>query len=165
MNWVDILTLAVIAVVILIFTLRGREEMGAALFDTIALVLAALAGHHFHKPLSQLVGISELLAYIIVFVLVAALLIFVSALIHAATHVNFHPFNAILSFVFGIVAGWAISYAMLEVIASASVLRSRTADALQNSAVATEILTFRTITGTKNFLDTVRFIQREPWER
>ncbi|MEO0077695.1 MAG: hypothetical protein ABIK86_01660 [candidate division WOR-3 bacterium] len=165
MNWVDIISLALLVVVILIFTLRGREAMGSALFDMAALVVAAWSTHKLYAVLGELTGLGETATYIILFVLLSALLLFVASRLFKITQLAFNPFDVFLSFLFGIVAAWAVTYALLEVIMISVTADSRTAEDLRDSRVATEILQFRTLTGTKALLDSARFHQREEWEQ
>lgn len=165
MNWIDFLTIGIVVVVAVIFALRGREFVSAALFDAGAIVLAAWTGHKAHPGAAELLNISPLLAYIIIFVVVGAVMIFVSAKLHQLTQWDFHPFNALVSFFLGIIAAWAIAYVVLEAMLVGTTPGSDTRYKISESPVAAEILTFRTLTGTKEFMDTVRFIQREPWEQ
>lgn len=139
--------------------------MGIALFDMAALVGAAFAAHHFYNFLSELLNISPALSQALIFVIVGIILLFVSARIFAITQVMFSPFDAFLSFIFGVVAAWAFSYTMIEVIANVAGEESPTQEKIAESRVATEITQFRTITGAKALLDSARFIEREPGEQ
>jgi uncharacterized membrane protein required for colicin V production len=165
MSWIDFVGIGVILVVVLIITLRGREYMGAALFDTTAVVGATAAAHHVYRRLADVVRIAPWVAYVGLFVVVGVVLILVAAKLHSLTQISFQPFNVFISFFLGIVSGWAVCYMLYETIAAASDMRSATAKAMQASPVAAEILEFRTLTGTRAFMDTVRFIKPEPWEQ
>jgi len=170
MNWIDILTILVMLVVIIIFTLRGRggegkPGMGATLFDTVAVVVAAWIAHRAYRWFAGATSLSQPLSYIIIFVALGAIFFFLSSRLYALTQLNFHPFDAFISFFLAIVSAWAFAYVLLEVIASATRLGTSTADAFNGSRVANEILEFRTIRGGAKFMDTLRFIEREPWEQ
>lgn len=157
MSWIDIVTLALIVVVIAVYVLRGKDAFGVALFDTGAAVIAAWAAHTFHKGLAAGLTLNPTLVYTILFVVLGAALFFASAKLFNFMQLSFSPFNTLLSFIFSVIAAWAFAFAMLEIISSAVSPASRTAELVTNSAIATEILQFRTITGTKEKLDRTRF--------
>jgi hypothetical protein len=172
MNWIDILTVAIVAIAAVVFALRGREFMGAALFDMVAFVVAALASRKAHVGVAAMLGISTILAYIILFVVIAAILLFVSSKLHQATQWDFHPFNGLLSFFFGVVAGWALAFVVLDclLIGYGQIRENRffqaqvenlsgTEQKIYESRMAEEVLTFRSIVGTKQFMDTLKMIK------
>jgi hypothetical protein len=128
-------------------------------------VVAAWVSHHAFRWFAGATTLSEPLAYIILFVVLGGVLLFVSSRLYLLTQLGFHPFDAFISFFLSIVAGWAFAFVLLEVIASATRLGTPTAEAFNNSPVAGEILEFRTLRGGAKFMDTLRFIEREPWEK
>lgn len=157
MNWVDYLTLFVMIAIIIISTLRGRHGVGLALFDTVAAVAATWVAHHFYVRLSNSLHISTALAYVLLFAVAASALFFATGKLHTATQLEFPPFDPLISMVLGIVAAWAMAFALLEIIGEAVPDDSPTIDRIAESRVATQILTFRMITGTKAFMDSVKF--------
>ena len=157
MNWVDYVTLGVMAFVTLVFTLRGRTGMGAALFDMCAFVVAVWAAHNGYRKIANLTHLNLALTYIIIYVIVVVLLLFVAAKLYALTQMNFAPFDFLVSIVLGFIAAWAIAYALLEVVGTLAGPNGGATDALLKSSVAAEVLKFKTLTGTTGFLDRVRF--------
>jgi hypothetical protein len=157
MSWIDIVTLALIVVVIAVYVVRGRDAFGTALFDTGAAVVAAWAAHTFYKGLSAGIGLSSTATYIILFVVLGAALFFASARLFNFMQLSFSPFNTILSFICGFVSAWAFAFVLLDIISSSVGPNSPTAELVMESSVATEILQFRTITGTKERLDRTHF--------
>jgi hypothetical protein len=162
MSWIDIVTLAVVVTVTVIYTIRGRDFLGVALFDAGAAVVAAWAAHTLHRAIAQSIGISPPVAYIILFVLLLALLLFASARLFNLIQLQFTPFNTLVSFILGIVAGWAFAYVLLEVIGLSVSPESPTADKLESSSVASEILHFSTVARTAERLDSTTLMHREP---
>jgi hypothetical protein len=157
MSWIDIVTLALIIVVIAVYIIRGKDAFGTAFFDAGAAVVAAWAAHTFHKSFSGGLGLSPTLTYLILFVVLGAALFFASTRLFNFMQLSFSPFNTLLSFMCGFVASWAFAYVLLEIISSSVGPHSPTAELVTNSAIATEILQFRTITGTKERLDRTHF--------
>lgn len=141
------------------YALRGKDAFGVALFDMGAAVVAAWAAHTFHRGLASGLGLSPALVYVILFVLLGVALFFASAKLFNFMQLAFSPFNTLISFVCGIVAAWAFAFALLEVISGAVGPNSPTAELVMNSSLATEILQFRTITGTKDRLDRTHFMR------
>jgi FlaA1/EpsC-like NDP-sugar epimerase len=166
MTWVDLVSLAVVIIITVTYMIRGHEAMGIALFDMAATVVAAWAAAKFHRGFSQTCHVSSPMAYAVMFVVLLAILLFASAQVFNFTQLQFSPFNSFLSFLFGIVAGWAFAFVLLQVITEAAPEGSPTAGVVASSRVASEIVHFNSIAATTTRLDSTTLLRgHEPGER
>jgi len=166
MNWVDYASLAIVILITVIYTIRGKDAMGVAVFDMAATVVAAWAATKFHPWFSQAIHLSSPLTYAILFVVLLAILLFASGRLFNFMQLQFSPFNTFISFIAGVIAGWAFAFVALQVITEATANGGPTADAVAASSVASEIVHFHTIEATTARLDSVTLFQdHEPGER
>lgn len=165
MNWVDIVCLAIVITVTVIYSIRGKDAMGVAIFDMGATVVAAWAADKFHGRLSQSIHLSSQATYVILFIVLLSILLFASSRLFNFMQLQFSPFNTFVSFAAGIIAGWAFAFVLLQVISEAAAPGGPTAEAVAASSVASEIVHFHTITATTAHLDSVTLMEREPGER
>ena len=165
MNWIDYVIGGVLLLMAFLFSLGGGEGSGVAVFRAFALVVSVWTAHHFGQPVSDGLGLSPLLAYILLFVIVAFLLLLASARLHDLLPLDLTPFNGIIKFVFGLVAGWAICFGLLDAMTKAVAHDSSVGQAMTSSELTPEILHFRTLTNSKARLDSTSFKPRDPWEQ
>jgi hypothetical protein len=166
MNWVDMVSLAIVITVTVIYSIRGKDAMGVALFDMAAVVVAAWAATKFHTTIAQQIHLSSQTTYAILFIVLLAILLFASSRLFNFMQFQFSPFNTFVSFFAGIIAGWAFAFVLLQVISEAAVDGGPTANAVASSSVASEIVHFHTIVTTTAHLDSATLFQdHEPGER
>lgn len=164
MSWIDYIIGGVVLLMAFLFAFVG-EGAGVAVFRAIALVVSSWSAHKFYAPISDAIGLNATLTYILLFLIVAALLLIASAKAYDILPLDIAPVNGLVKFIFGIVAGWAICYAMLDVMTTAVAHDSSVGQAVTSSVLAPEILSFRTITNSKARLDSTSFRPRDPWEK
>ena len=165
MSWIDYIIGGVLLVMAFAFTFAGGEGAGVAVFRAIALVVSTWTSHKFYITVSSALGLSPTQAYILLFVIIAFLLLIASVRIYDILPLDIAPLNGIVRFIFGIVAGWAICFAALDIMSTAIVHDNTIGQAMTSSVLAPEILTFRTITNGKARLDSTSFKPRDPWEK
>jgi hypothetical protein len=164
MSWIDFIIGGVVLLMAFLFAFTG-EGAGVAVYRALALVVAAWSAHKFYTPISDAISLNATLAYLLLFMIVGLLLLIASAALYNALPLDISPFNGMVKFVFGIVAGWAVCYAMLDVMTLTVAHDSSVGQAVTSSVLAPEVLTFRTITSSKTRLDSTTFGPRDPWEK
>jgi xanthosine utilization system XapX-like protein len=166
MNWVDIVSLAVVITITVTYSIRGKDAMGVAIFDMAAAVVAAWAATRFHATIAQGIHLSSPATYAILFVVLLGILLFASSRLFNFMQLQFSPFNTFVSFIAGIIAGWAFAFVLLQVISEAAPEGGSAATAVAGSSVASEIVHFHTIATTTARLDSATLLQdHEPGER
>ncbi|MEO0108566.1 MAG: CvpA family protein [candidate division WOR-3 bacterium] len=168
MSWIDYVIALILLIMGVIWAYRGREGSGLAFFDMTALIATTWATHRFALPISDSIGLDPTLVFIVLYVVIGFLLILASTQLYNAlftqSSYGFRFLNCLISFVFGLIAGWALCYGLLDVLTIAVEPGSTTGQAIQSSSLAPEILTFRSIAGGKARLDSTAFRPRELWE-
>jgi hypothetical protein len=146
MHWYDWMALAIVVAMTIIQTVRGSKAggMGLPLFEAAGLVVAAVAATAVSRSLAGLLHISEGVVMLVIFLGLSVLAFVVGRWLFTVTGLSFQSLDGFFSFVFGLVAAWAIAHMFLRVVLVSRGVGGELATELTKSPVAREILTFRT---------------------
>lgn len=144
MNWYDVLTLAIMAVVTTVQTIRGVRAggMGLPLFEAAGVVVAVAATTALSHDLAGAIHAEEstvMFALFVAFVLVA---FFVGRWLFALTGLSLQSLDGIFSFFCGLVMAWAVAHMFLRIMMTSE--PGVAAEMIAGSSVAREVFWFRT---------------------
>lgn len=118
MHWSNWLALAVIAISAVIQAIRGKkaESMGLLFFEFAGLALAALAATALTRVLLPSLGLSESWLLVVLFVLIAAAMMFLARVVATAVSWSFESGSTLLGLFWGAALGWVLAHMVLRVI-------------------------------------------------
>lgn len=158
MLWFDWMTVAIALAVAILETIRGvrSEGMGLPLFDAAGLVVAALAATNLSDGVGQALHLQRSLVMTVLFVVLGIGAFIVGRWLFSVTDLSSQSLNGILSFVFGLVAGWVIAHMVLRIIIASQGATGPVGSMMENAPVAREVFNFRLWNKAIQFLFKVR---------
>ena len=155
--WQDWLTLAIMAAVTVIQTVRGSKAgMGLPLFEAACVIVAAVAAIAHSHTLADMIHARQGVVLLGLFIVLAVLAFAVARWLYVLTGLSFQSLDGVLSFVFGLVLAWTVAHMVLR----AMVMSAGDIDAasvLANSPVAREVFSFRTWNALMRLMFKARF--------
>jgi hypothetical protein len=144
MNWYDWLTLAIMALVTIIQTVRGIRAggFGLPLFEAAGIIVAAAAAPSFARGLAGALHSRESTAMFMLFIVFSFIAFVVARWLFALTGLTFHSLDGILSVFCGLVMAWAVAHMFLKIMVGSA--EGESGEVIANSPVAREVLQFRT---------------------
>jgi hypothetical protein len=144
LSWYDGMTLAIMALVVIVQTVRGIRAggMGLPFFEAVGVVVAAVAATALSRDLAGPLQVRESTVMLVLFIVLSVLAFVVAHWLYAMTEMSFQSLDGILSFLCGLVMAWAIGHMFLRVMIGSA--DSDTVEAIARSPVAGEVLRFRT---------------------
>lgn len=154
MTGLDWLLIVVIVIITTIQTFRGTKDFDLVLYEMITVILAAVLSVKWYEPLSASLKINPVYGLISLFVILEIILLIIANLLANYTEFSWPPFDAWLSFIFGLVTSWAILFVLLRIayLGNFSFIRTELID---RSVIAQEILQFKTFHAITNFLNNI----------
>ncbi len=114
LNWVDLLTIGLIATVGAFQFLRGIKNFSQILYEALLLIVALVAATALSEPLGNALGVSRVLVYIIAFVVLGMLGILLATTLNKFMAFDLGVFNYLFAMLFGVVSGWVIGHTVLR---------------------------------------------------
>jgi len=145
-QWYDWMSLVIVLGVAIIQTIRGQKAggMGLPLFEGLGLVVAAALATTLANGVSQAVSISKPVVLMVLFLLFGVLAFVFGRWLFSLTNWSFQSMDGFFSFVFGVVAGWAIAHMVLRIIIESQGANGAVATTIPNAPIGREIFSFRT---------------------
>ncbi|MCX7785544.1 MAG: CvpA family protein [candidate division WOR-3 bacterium] len=156
MTGIDWIILLVALIIIIVQTARGSKEMDIPLFEMIALLLTTWIALKTYSSIANFLPISKGVTLLIMFIVMAVILLYIAKLITTRLELTWEPFDAYLSFIFGVATAWIVLHFILRLILVATDPTSQIAVLIQNSPVAKEILEYNIFKAIGRFLNEVR---------
>lgn len=146
MHWFDWVTLGILVVVTVVQTIRGSKMggMGLPMFEGLGLVVAAVAATTLAGPLAGVVNMQKAVVLIVLFLLFSVLAFVVAHWLFSLTGWSFQSMDGFFSFVFGLIAAWAIANMVLRIIIASQPMNGELAMHAADSPVVREVFQFRT---------------------
>ena len=146
MHWYDWITLVILVVVTAIQTVRGSKAggMGLPLFESLGMVVAAVAATAFSPSLADMTHLNGGTVLFLLFLAFAVLAFMVGRWLFTLTGLSFESFDGLLSLLFGLVMAWTIAHMVLRCAIASQGINGEIATNMANSPVARAIFTFRT---------------------
>lgn len=142
-NWIDILSIAVVASSAAIQFLRATRDFSLVFYETIFLVLALVAAVRFFAPVSQLLNLAPPFALSFIFVILLLVGLLVATLINGLLGFSFGVFDYFIGLLLGTVCGFVLGHATLRTIMLTFVNKKpEIIDAVRHSWMASQILYF-----------------------
>lgn len=165
MQWIDWMTLAIVIVVTVIEIVRGTRAggMGLPLFDAAGVVVAALAATNLSGPVAQALGLQKSLAMLGIFALLTVGAFILGYWLFGLTGWSLQVFNGLLSFIFGVVTGWAIAHMVLRILLESQGYTGPVGSLMSAAPVAREVFEFNGWNWLMNLLFKARTGERTPW--
>ena len=142
-----IFTLAIVG----IQTTWGTKDFDLVFYEMLTVIITAIVCTKLFQWMSDISKLSPMFIFIFLFVILELILLIVAGELGKRTELAWPPFDSILSFFFGIVTAWALLYILLR-IASLGNFPLMSQASIQKSALAQEILGFKTFHALFNFL-------------
>ncbi|MBN2464200.1 hypothetical protein JXD38_01055 [candidate division WOR-3 bacterium] len=144
MSWFDGMTLAIMALVAIVQTVRGIKAggMGLPFFEAAGVVIAAVAATALSPGLAGSIHVRQSTVLLTLFIVFSVLAFIVAHGLFAATSLSFQSLDGVLSMLCGLVMAWVVGHMFLRIMIGSA--DSESVEAIANSPVAREILRFRT---------------------
>ena len=158
MNGIDWLLLVTIVIITGIQTFRGLKDFDVVLYEMIAFIISSALSIKLYISISELLTVNPFYALIFLYIIIAIILLIIANIIANQTEFSWHPFNSILSFVFGLATSWAILFVLLRlaIIATSPETAIRipliNSESIAKSVIVKEILEFKTYQAIFHFL-------------
>ncbi len=144
MNWYDWITLAIMAIVTVVQTIRGIRAggFGLPLFEAAGVVVAAAAATAFAHGLAGPINARDSTAMLALFIAFSFVAFIVARWLAASTALSFQQFDGILSVLCGLVMAWAVAHMFLRIMIGSA--EGESVEAIAKSPIAGEVFQFRT---------------------
>lgn len=145
MFWFDWMTLAIVLGVTVIQTVRGIKAggMGLPLFEAAGLVVSAVTATGVAGSVARALHLSKPVVLVSIFFLLAIGAFALGRWLYTVTQLSFESFDGVLSFIFGLVAGWTIGHVVLRVFIESQGPAGPIAGVMNSTLIAREVLQFR----------------------
>lgn len=151
LDWVLIV---IIVIITSVQTYRGTKDFDLVLFEMISVIISAALSTKWCAPLSESLKINPVYGLIFLFVILEVILLIIANLVANYTEFTWPPFDAWLSFIFGLVTSWAILFVLLRIAYLGNFIFIRP-ELIDKSIIAQEILQFKTYHAFINFLNNI----------
>ncbi len=143
MSWVDGMTLALMALVTVVQTVRGVRAggMGLPFFEAAGVIVAAVAATSLSHELAGSLHVNESTLLLVLFILLSVLAFVLARWLFALTALSFQSLDGILSCLCALVMAWTVGHMFLRIMIGSA--DSEYVEAIANSPVAREVLRFR----------------------
>jgi hypothetical protein len=142
-NWVDILTIGVVATGGAIQFLRATKDFSLVLYETVLFIGALVATVRIFMPVHQTTGFSPAVSFIGIFVILSVLALLIASVLNQLFEFGFGLFNHFIGLLLGIACGTVFGHAVLRaLIVIYNVSRPPVVEAIYRSWVATQVLNF-----------------------
>jgi len=156
-NWVDVLTIGIVATAAGIQFLRGTRSFSRILYETVLLIAGLIGATALYDPVHRLLGISEPVAYLIVFVLLGAVAFLAGAGVNRLMPFALGMFGHILSLGVGVACGWVFGHAILRMMVGID--NPQLHSAIRHSWMASQVLHFGA------FIELLAMLRLARWHR
>ncbi len=156
-NWIDILTIGVVATGAGVQFLRGTRGFSRVLYESVLLIAALVGATALYGPLHTALGINRVLAYGVLFVVLGALAFLVGMGLHRLLPFSLGMFGHILSLLTGVACGWAIGHGILRILTG--IQNPQLHLAIRKSWMATQVLHFGA------FIELLAMLRLARWHR
>lgn len=113
-NWVDILSIGLVATVGGVQFMRGTKDISRVFYEAVLLSGAMVAASRFFKPLGQAVYVPPVAAFVGIFVLLAGLGIWLGFLLNRLLPFDAGGFNYLFALLFAVACGWVVGHGVLR---------------------------------------------------
>ncbi|MEO0082179.1 MAG: hypothetical protein ABIL25_07810 [candidate division WOR-3 bacterium] len=113
-NWVDLLSIALVAGVGGVQFTRGIKDLSRVFYEAVFLIAAVIAASRLFDLTERALSIKPFIAFAGVFVLAAALGIWLANLLNRVLAFDMGGFNYLFALGLGVVCGWVIGHAVLR---------------------------------------------------
>jgi uncharacterized membrane protein required for colicin V production len=143
-SWFDGLTLAIMALVTVVQTVRGIRAggMGLPFFEALGVVVAAVAATSLSPELARSIHVRESTVLLVLFIVLAVLAFVAAHWLFAFAPLSFQSLDGVLSLLCGLAMAWTVGHMFLRIMIGSA--DSESVEAIANSPVAREVLRFRT---------------------
>ena len=153
----DTIAVAIVAIVAGVQYLRGKDNLSQIVYESAGFCAAAFGANKLYLLAHQLTKFSFGVSFLLCFLVLAALAVFLSALLNGWVPFDFGAFNYLLAFFFAVIAAYAFGHGAMRTFEYGFVMRSpELMEAMTRSWVARELLYFRTA---KEILVFLRFVR------
>ncbi len=143
LNWIDILTIGVVATGAAIQFLRATRDFSLVLYETALFIGALVATVRLFIPIHQIIGLAPAVCFIGIFVILSVLALLIASMFNQLVEFGFGVFNHFIGLLLGIVCGTVFGHAVLRTLIIAyEVSRPQVVEAVHRSWMATQVLYF-----------------------
>jgi hypothetical protein len=143
-SWFDGVTLALMALVTVVQTVRGIKAggMGLPFFEAAGVVVASVAATSLSHELARSINVRESTVLLALFLAFSVLAFVVAHWLSALTSLSFQSLDGVLSLLCALAMAWVVGHMFLRIMIGSA--DSESVEAIAKSPVAREILRFRT---------------------
>ena len=113
-NWVDLLSIGVVATAGGIQFMRGIRELSRVFYETVFVTGAIIAAGYLYAPLGRAIGVPPVAGFAGAFVLAAALGIWLAFLLNRFLPFDAGAFNYLFALVLAVGFGWVVGHGVLR---------------------------------------------------
>ena len=139
-NWIDLLTIGIVATVGGVQLLRGAKSFSRVLYETLLLIAALIGATALYEPVQAVLGVSRIVAYLVLFVVLATLAMLAGAGLQRLVPFGLGIFGHIFSLLNGVACGWVVGHAVLRSLTGISSPQLHLA--IRRSWMASQVLNF-----------------------
>lgn len=156
-NWVDVLTIGIVATAAGVQFMRGTRNFSRVLYETVLLVAGLIGATALYHFVHELLGLSAPVAYAILFVLLGTLAFLAGAGINRLLPFGLGTFGHILSLGVGVACGWVFGHAILRTMVG--IENPQLHSAIRHSWMASQVLHFGA------FIELLAMLRLARWHR
>jgi hypothetical protein len=142
LDWVLI---AIIIIITGVQSFRGTKDFDVVLYEMLTFIISASLSVQWYEQLAEQINVNPLLTLLFLYIVIEVVLLIFANILAKRTEFSWEPFNAYLSFFFGIITAWAILYVLLRIasLEASGKIPLFNSSSIEKSVIAQEIMQFK----------------------